>query len=107
MIEGRMRDASELARRLSASGCFGGGITCVLYTTNIQCRENGLSINDRNDDFFDQLSTYTRVRYVYECPIIRPQTSTLIHPQQEFNCRAHGKVLYRPPVLKLKTNDKS
>jgi len=23
MIEGRMRDASELARRLSASGCFG------------------------------------------------------------------------------------
>ena len=31
MIEGRMRDASELARRLSASGCFGDAITCASH----------------------------------------------------------------------------
>jgi hypothetical protein len=35
MIEGRMRDASELARRLSASGCFGGGITCALRVAGL------------------------------------------------------------------------
>lgn len=43
MIEGRMRDESELARRLSASGLFGDAITCALdgeccWTTLAVCK---------------------------------------------------------------------